>query len=179
MQNNYKKYFVVMILCFIIGGFVITAYVMQAYTDVWNRDFLRPLHQVRAENNSNLSNQRIRDDNSTANRLALLTSPFSLMTLISGIVLVLGGLSIWSITREKELKNTKDKITNILLLPEERAVIEQLKKSNGEMTQSQLVMKTGLSKVKIHRIVKNLEIKGIIKKYQYGLTNKILLEKGI
>jgi uncharacterized membrane protein len=34
-----------------------------------------------------------------------------------------------------------------------------------------------LSKVKVHRIVKRLESLQIIKKYPYGLTNKIRLEK--
>lgn len=51
--------------------------------------------------------------------------------------------------------------------------------NNGELTQSDLVRKTKLSKVKVHRIVKRLESLGIVSKYPYGITNKIKLEKSL
>jgi uncharacterized membrane protein len=38
-------------------------------------------------------------------------------------------------------------------------------------------MKTGFSKVKVHRALTKLETRKVIKKYPYGLTNKIVLEK--
>jgi hypothetical protein len=178
MKSEYRKYFLIMVLCFLVGGFAITTYLIQAYSDVWGRDFFG-FRQPRMDNFTNLSNERERLAEFASNRAASFASPFALMTLISGIILILGGLSIWSLTREKELKHAKDKITNMLLLPEERIVIDELKKSGGQITQSQLVIKTGLSKVKVHRVVKNLAMKGIIKKYEYGLTNKIVLEKEI
>ncbi|MBI3035785.1 MarR family transcriptional regulator [Candidatus Woesearchaeota archaeon] len=62
-------------------------------------------------------------------------------------------------------------------MPDEKIAIGELEKNNGALTQSELVRNTGLSKVKVHRIVKRLESLGIVKKYPYGVTNKIKLEK--
>jgi len=183
MKNEYKKYNAVMILCFLIGGFSIIMYLIQAYSAVWGPEVLGPVRDFRTDNNFN----RTLDANRSVERIAVnparsiefLASPFSLVLLFSGVASLLGGISIWSLTREKELRSTKEKITSMLLLPEERTIIEELKKSKGNITQSQLVKRTGLSKVKIHRIINRLAAKGIIKKYQYGLTNKIVLEKEI
>lgn len=179
MKSSYKKYFLIMILCFLLGGFSIITYVLQAYSTNLDRGFFGP-RALRIENSSNLSDLRSRALNFTGTTSAsLLFSPFALMLLFSGILMIIAGGSIWSITREKEIKHTRERITNLLLLPEERSVIDELKKAGGSVTQSQLVLKTGIGKVKIHRVVKSLERKGIINKYQYGLTNKIVLEKNI
>jgi len=64
-------------------------------------------------------------------------------------------------------------------MPDEKIVIKELGRNNGELTQSDLVRKTKLSKVKIHRIVRRLETLEIISKYPYGVTNKIKLEKSL
>ena len=182
MNNKYWKFNVVMVLCFVVGGFSILFYFLQLYSSFWG---FETFGATRFENNSTF-NRSFRSDefNRTPGRLLLpsepitnLTSPFSIILLFSGITSLLGGISIGSLTREKELMFTKEKITSLLLLPEEKMVIEELKKFNGDITHSQLVKRTGLSKVRIHRIVNKLVSKGIIKKYQYGLTNKIVLEK--
>jgi hypothetical protein len=182
MKNEYKRYLIIMVLCFVVGGFAITAFFIEAYTNLMGREFMgfRP----RFDNITNLTDA-VRRIDSTQNlseppiRGITVMSPFVFVLLISGIVLIIGGIALWSLIREKELKHTKEKLTDLLLLPDEKVVIQELRKSNGEMTQSQLVIKTGLSKVKVHRVVKSLTLKGIIKKYQYGLTNKIILEKEI
>ncbi|MFH1586999.1 MAG: MarR family transcriptional regulator, partial [Candidatus Diapherotrites archaeon] len=62
-------------------------------------------------------------------------------------------------------------------LPDEKALIETLKKFNYELTQSQLTKESGLTKVQVHRAVKKLEDKGVLEKHDYGLTNKIILKK--
>jgi hypothetical protein len=182
MKNEYKRYFIIIILCFVIGGIAITAFIIEAYTSMMGREFmgLRP----RFENMTNLDDVA-RRINTTQNipelsaRGITVLSPFVFILLLSGIMLIICGIALWSLTREKELKHTKEKLTDLLLLPDEKIVIQELRKSSGEMTQSQLVIKTGLSKVKVHRVVKSLTLKGIIKKYEYGLTNKIILEKEI
>ena len=162
-------------------------YLFQAYSVLWGSEVFGTLRDFRPDNNftSNFTSS------SNANRSfgrgfftllspsASLTSPFSIMLLINGIILLSGGISIWRLTRDKELKSTKEKLTSLLLMPEERIVILELKKSKGSMTQSQLVKNTGMSKVKTHRIVNRLASKGIVKKYPYGLTNKIVLEKEV
>ena len=101
------------------------------------------------------------------------------MLLFVALVCIIAGISIYSLIGEKEIKITKDRLTSILLSTEEKSVIDEIKKSNSNITQSQIVVKTGLSKVKVHRILLKLESKNIIKKYHFGLTNKIILEKDI
>ena len=182
MKNEYKKYNAAMILCFLIGGFSIFLYIFQLYSAFWGFEIFGA--QRLPGNNLTELNRTIRAAENRSfgrigNPITDLTSPFSFMLLLNGIVLILGGIAIWKLTREKEIGLVKEKLTSLLLLPEERIVIDELKKSKGEITQSQLVKRTGMSKVKIHRVVNRLAAKGIIKKYQYGLTNKIVLEKDL
>ncbi|MFH1683188.1 MAG: hypothetical protein ABIA37_05330 [Candidatus Woesearchaeota archaeon] len=62
------------------------------------------------------------------------------------------------------------------LFGEEKKLVELLFQE-GEMWQKQLELKSGLSKVKLSRRLRNLEQKGLIKKIPYGNTNKIRLIK--
>ena len=64
-----------------------------------------------------------------------------------------------------------------LLLPEEKSVMEELKKSGGELTQKELSNRTGIPKVKLHRVLSKMEKKSIIKRYPYGMTKKVMIEK--
>jgi uncharacterized membrane protein len=163
-----------MILCFILGGFSIIMYTFLVYDNFLRADFARNETFLRFENIT--QNRTFEKPLNPINNIA---SPFSMMLLFNGILLLIGGVSIWSLTREKEIKSAKERMTSLLLMPEERLVIDELKKCKGSMLQSQLVKRTGLSKVKMHRIISKLALKGIIKKYPYGLTNKIVLEKEI
>ena len=61
-------------------------------------------------------------------------------------------------------------------MPEEKAVVELLKKNDNAMTQKEIAIELGLSKVKAHRIIKRLEQKKVVKKFDYGMTNKVKLE---
>lgn len=160
-----RKYSISMLLCFILGGFSIMLYIFQLYTAFWGLE--------------NMGVRNIGRAFIPATPLSYITSPFAFLFLFNGIVMLLAGWSIWRLVRENEITSEKEKITSLLLQPEERAIISELKKSKGSMTQSQLVRTTGMSKVKAHRIVSKLVIKGIVKKYPYGLTNKIVLEKDV
>lgn len=62
---------------------------------------------------------------------------------------------------------------NKILLPDEKIVVELLKESSGTLTQSELVKKSGLNKLKVSRVIKKLESLHFIEKYPYGMTNKI------
>ena len=64
-----------------------------------------------------------------------------------------------------------------MIMHDEKIVIKELERNEGELTQSDLVRKTKLSKVKVHRIIKRLESLFIVSKYPYGVTNKIKLER--
>ena len=84
-----------------------------------------------------------------------------------------------NILRRREKKEAKREVIDTMVMPDEKAVIKELETHNGELTQTEIVRFTKLSKVKIHRVVKRLESLGIIKKYPYGMTNKIKLEKSL
>ena len=111
------------------------------------------------------------------NPSSLLFSPFSITFLIMGIISLLAGFSIWNLIREKEIKSAKKAILDVFLLPEEKKILSEIEKYGGSITQSEIVKTTGFSRVKIHRIIKNLEKKNLIMKQQYGMTNKIILKR--
>ena len=80
------------------------------------------------------------------------------------------------IKQEKSLeKNTK--IILKFLTPQERKVIETLIENHGKLQQYELSHLPGLNKLKTHRILVNLEQKGIIQKERLGKINKIVLNK--
>lgn len=60
--------------------------------------------------------------------------------------------------------------------PEERSVLERIISSDGTIFQSDLVEKTGFSKVKVTRILDRLEGKDIIERRRRGMTNVIMLK---
>ncbi len=78
------------------------------------------------------------------------------------------------VTPEPELKSKYDMILP-LLRPEEKKILLELINTKGEILQNELVLKSGLTKVKITRILSGLEKKRLISKERYGLTNKIKL----
>jgi len=179
MEKRYLKYSIVMILLFLIGGFSLVLYLFQAYSVLWGFETFSLIRERRIQDhppqlNESFVGERIMQ---LSNPEAFLTSPLSLMLLFIGISSTLGGISIWQLTREKELKSVKENITSLLLTPEEKAIVDELKKANGKINQNQLVKRTGFSKVKVHRALVRLETRKIVKKYPYGLTNKIVLEK--
>lgn len=182
MKNEYKKYTIVMILCFLLGGFSIIFFLSQLYSEIWAKEVLSDFRNSSNYSKGNFTDSEFnrsppRERVPVTTPFERVSAPFSIMLLINGIILIAGGLSLWSITREKEIAKTKENITSLLLQPEEKIIIDEIRKARGDITQSQLVKKTGMNKVKIHRIIRRLSAKGIISKHEYGLTNKIVLEK--
>ncbi|MFH0752148.1 MAG: hypothetical protein V1914_00965 [archaeon] len=72
-------------------------------------------------------------------------------------------------TKEKEHK-TPD------LRGDEKLIFDKVRESDGTMFQSDLVEKTGLTKVKVTRILDRLEGKKIIERRRRGMTNVIILK---
>jgi hypothetical protein len=187
MDKKYLRHSIVMILLFLVGGFSILLFLFELYSAFWGEETLG-MQNIQIQNISNDSNRILPPNNTNRffqgehgmQRLSpetILTSPFSMVLLFAGVLSVLGGISVFQLTREKELKSIKEDVTALLMTPEERAIVDELKKANGKMNQNQLVKKTGFSKVRIHRAIVRLETRKIVKKYPYGLTNKIVLEK--
>jgi uncharacterized membrane protein len=79
----------------------------------------------------------------------------------------------------KEKDKSRELLIANLLKSDEKKVYQHIINSNGEILQNKLVVITGLSKVKITRIIRNLEMKRLIIKERYGLTNKIKLKEPI
>lgn len=192
MEKGYEKYVVIMVLCFLFGGYSLILYLMQIYSIVWQTEtvigvrregeiFPTPIFpsDLREGNLSNMTNISIlpRRNFVIENPSSLLFSPFSITFLIMGIISLLAGFSIWNLIREKEIRSTKKAILDVFLLPEEKKILAEIEKYGGSLTQSEIVKSTGFSRVKVHRIIRNLERKNLIIKQQYGMTNKIVLKK--
>lgn len=63
------------------------------------------------------------------------------------------------------------------LLPEEKTVLEKVIEANGTIFQSDLVEKTGFTKVKVTRILDKLEGRGLIERKRRGMTNVVILKR--
>ena len=185
MEKRYKKYVAVMVLCFLFGGFSIGSYLLQVYSAVWQEDIgqiirgeTRNFPPLSVFNESNFTNTTEFNRNRfSINPYSALVSPISLILLFTGIASLLAGFSIWNLVREKEIKSTKKAMLDIFLLPEEKKILEEIEKGGGSIRQNEIVRNTGFSRVKVHRIIKNLEKKNLVIKQQYGMTNKIALKK--
>ena len=70
---------------------------------------------------------------------------------------------------------------NILKLfnPNEKKVVEKIIENKGSVLQSEISRMEGMTKLKTHRAVKELERKGIVKLEQYGKTNRIILSEDV
>lgn len=70
----------------------------------------------------------------------------------------------------------KKKVNVSKLSSEEKSIVILLEENEGSLYQSILVKETGLSKVKITRILDGLEGKGIIERKRRGMTNIVILK---
>jgi DNA-binding MarR family transcriptional regulator len=61
----------------------------------------------------------------------------------------------------------------------ERKVVETLIEKKGEILQSEISRMEGMTKLKTHRAVRDLERKGVIKRESHGKTHRIILSKDI
>jgi hypothetical protein len=190
MERGNRKYVLVMVLCFLFGGFSLILYLMMVYSVFWQNEMIMGIRRegevlnipVFANELSNASGNFTPPPIDgrrfiISNPSSLLLSPFSIAFLAAGIISILAGLSIWNLIREKEIKAARKNLLDVFLLPEEKMVMSEIEKYGGSLTQSELVKTTGFSRVKVHRIVRNLENKKLIIKQEYGMTNKIVLKK--
>jgi DNA-binding MarR family transcriptional regulator len=77
----------------------------------------------------------------------------------------------------KEIKNKN--IILKFLNPSERKVIEALIEKDGKILQSDITRMKGMTKLKTHRAVTDLERKGIITREIYGKTYRIALSEDV
>ncbi len=103
---------------------------------------------------------------------------------LSAFIGLLFGIIVYWGFSEKINKTEKDLRYNtehiLKLLPKtHRQIIQKLLENNGDIRQYELVNLTDLNKIKIHRILRDLENDEIIKKEKIGKINKIILNKEI
>ena len=79
--------------------------------------------------------------------------------------------------KQKKMDN-RDIILKFLNLKEKK-VLEKLIEKKGVVLQSEINLMEGMTKLKTHRAVKDLERKNIIKTETYGKTNRIILLEDI
>ncbi|MBT4175133.1 hypothetical protein HOC80_00335 [archaeon] len=104
-----------------------------------------------------------------------------IVSFCSFVISLLSGMALMKVKEHhivKEVeKKAENEISEDVLLPEEKKVVHILEDNDDAMTQKELVNESKLSKVKIHRILKRLETKKVVKKFSYGMTNRIKLIK--
>src|SRR3989344_6441477 len=162
-QPETKLHFIIMVLCFMFGGISFFLFLFQAAPLIQREQFTIGLYQ----NNSNMT--ELPEMRERVVRLEARTRGFFyiiLATSLGGsIISIFAGLSILSLLKKKETKELTKSIVDTMTTSDEKSVMEEIEKTGGEGTQSELVKATGLSKVKVHRIVKRLELLKIVKKY--------------
>jgi uncharacterized membrane protein len=186
--NKHNLHVLVMMLCFIYGGVSLMFFLIQigpligsprALPSQFEREF-----DILFNDSSNDSEEflfRIRPERVERFQANISGSFYSVIfiSLSGSIISILAGTSLWVLLRKKERKKLTDDIVNTMTTDEEKLVMRTLEENDNELTQNELVKRTKLSKVKIHRVIKRLESMGIVSKYSYGMTNKIRLNSGI
>jgi uncharacterized membrane protein len=106
-----------------------------------------------------------------------------IIPLLGGIILIVAAMRLLHSDQRrivragarKERQAQKEKAIDTFLNADEKKVITLVKASKGGALQSDLVIRSGFSKVKAHRILKSLENKNLIKRGRFGITNKVIL----
>jgi len=91
------------------------------------------------------------------------------------IILLIGLYFIFFGDKPIKIKNPKKNIPDNLNA-DEKQILNIVMQEEGAIFQSTLVEKTGLSKVKITRILDKLEGKNLIERKRRGMTNVIILK---
>lgn len=177
-----------MILCFIYGGVSLVVFAFQSYSLIQAEESQQHINErINEINESNFVSdfQRPPFEANISRRgfwgggRTTIFYPIIIISFLGSVISILAGLSLMDLLRKKERKELTKNVIDLMTTPEEKIVIKELEENNNELTQSELVKRTKLSKVKIHRIIKRLESLKVVSKYPYGITNKIKLEKKI
>ncbi|MBI3190161.1 MarR family transcriptional regulator [archaeon] len=80
---------------------------------------------------------------------------------------------------EKPVKKMEERTAEAprTLGPEMRKMFDLIAQSDGAILQRELVMKSGMDKVKVSRILDKLEMQGLIERRRHGMSNLVVLKK--
>ena len=173
-----KKYFVLVLICFLYAGVALISFTFTLYVGTISQSSNNIKDLATFDNNDfNFPNGFKEGGRGRTNPMNILFASSTLNFLVGGIVSLVSGLAIASLILKKSKKEITHKVTNNLLLPDEKKIFGILAKNPDGLTQSKLTLESGLGKVKISRVVKKLEDKGLIEKHKYGATNKLFLKE--
>jgi uncharacterized membrane protein len=103
-----------------------------------------------------------------------------------GILLLLSGSTLMNLNSNllhrgyaargrRRFAKERGKMLEVMLNSNERKVIDLIKENPDGALQSDLVIKSGFSKVKVHRILKKLENEELVRRGRFGITNKVFI----
>ena len=81
------------------------------------------------------------------------------------------------IVEKKDTSELEITLALRLLDGDKRKVFNEIVESRGEILQSDLHAQTGFARAKITRILDYLELKGLIVRKRFGMTNKIIIDR--
>lgn len=115
--------------------------------------------------------------------LAVISFPAGGGFIIGFVLVFISSVWLFTISLSKIKRNKKRRKAhttapkpNVFLTSEERFIWNILKKNNGTLLQARLILLSGLSKVKVTRILDKLETKGLIERRRVGMSNVVILK---
>ena len=186
--NRHNMHVLVMMMCFVDGGISLMFFLAQISPLISSSRALPPSFEGEFQlffnstyNDSEGIPSQIRPERIERFQASISGSFYSVVfiSLSGSIISILAGTSLWILLKKKERKKLTDDLINTMTTDDEKLVMRTLEENGNELTQTELVKRTRLSKVKVHRVIKRLESIGIVNKYSYGMTNKIRLNSSI
>jgi uncharacterized membrane protein len=171
-----KKYFLLVLICFLYAGFALISFTFTVYAGTNMSVGPSDMNIIRDNNDFNFPLNGKGIGRRGADPFQIMFGATAANFLAGGIISLLSGGALASLLRKKEKKQMTHKLTNDLLLPNEKKIYSLLANAPSGLTQSKLTLESGLSKVQVHRFIKKLEDKGLIEKHKYGATNKLFLK---
>jgi uncharacterized membrane protein len=106
-----------------------------------------------------------------------------IIVFVSSLGLFVGLISYYFIAKSF-IKERKEKEKNLLKIldffnNEEKEILFLIIKNKGKINQNYISKSLEFSKVKVSRIISNLEKKGILQKEKNGMTNNIILNEDL
>ena len=111
-----------------------------------------------------------------------------IMPFFGGILLLLSGSTMlnlsssmlhrdYTLHSRDKFARKRDRMLDVMLNVDEKRVLELVGDNSNGALQSDLVIKSGFSKVKMHRTLKKLENKDLIRRGRFGITNRVFLNR--
>ena len=106
-------------------------------------------------------------------------SPVFLVYSFIGIIIsALSAVAIYRSISLKEKDGVKQTVAIVKVQPNGKRLVKLLQENKGVLTQSELVRKSGMDKLRVSRELRRLEKLNVVRKHPYGMTNSITLEHG-